>query len=132
MINPSADHKGFTLLEVAIAVTLISILFLALFRMQSGTIRLAESGRFANLTPALAATLLAQVEINVSEFGDTEGDFGEAYPGAEWTCEISDFEIEADALSGDQETRLLKRIDVSITSSGSSGALKFTTWRIAE
>ena len=107
--------KGFTLFEVMISVAIIAIIFLSLFRLQAGTIDLATTGKFNTLAPILANDLLSKIERNISEWSDTQGDFGDEYPGFSWSCSFFDvFSHLEDNINEDNQNKL-KKIELNIT-----------------
>ncbi len=127
----TAYNKGFTLLEVMISVAIIALIFTSLFRMQSSTIELATAGKFNSIAPILAGQLLVEIEQDVLNWSESEGDFGENFPGITWTCEIFDsFFEELDFISEENQASL-KKIDIKIRGSSGQGPYKITTWRLA-
>lgn len=89
-------ERGFTLIEMIVATFLLAIVFVAVAET-FGTVTRANSKAEAFQTSALLARKrFAEVEQQVSSLsgGDTEGDFGDAYPGYKWRQSVvaSDFE----------------------------------------
>lgn len=76
-------ERGFTLLEVLIAMTILSITFGVLIKAQSDGIDMAQRARFYTTATLLAQEHIAEVvndrEKLTSDVND--GDFGEDYPG---------------------------------------------------
>ena len=127
----TAYNKGFTLLEVMISVAIIALVFTSLFRMQSSTIALASAGKFNSIAPILAKQLLVEIEQDVINWSESEGDFGENFPGITWTCEILDSSFEElDFISEDNQNSL-KKIDIEIKGSSGHRSYKITTWKFA-
>ena len=88
--------RGFTLIEMIVATFLLAIVFVAVAET-FGTVTRANSKAEALQTSALLARKrFAEVEQQVSSLsgGDTEGDFGDGYPGYKWRQSVvaSDFE----------------------------------------
>lgn len=125
-----ADYsKGFTLLEVMVSVSIIALIFLSLFKMQSGTIGLAAAGKFNSMAPILAKQLLVKIEQDIAGWSEHNGDFGENYPGIKWTCELSDSSFEdLDFISEDNQKKF-KKIDIEITDTSGSRSYTIHTWR---
>ena len=103
--------SGFTLLEVMIAMAIMAIVLVSVYRLQSQTLNMAAASRFYTQAPMLAQSRLSQLEANPSELiaGDS-GDFGEQFPGYSWR--VSTEEVSSEILgeiAGD-----LKRIDVTV------------------
>jgi general secretion pathway protein I len=103
---------GFTLLEVLIALAIMAIVLVAVYRLHSQTLSMEAANRFYTQAPLLAQSKMAQLEASSSEVvaGDS-GDFGEKFPGYSWS--VSTEEISAEALGEDAED--LKRIDVTVS-----------------
>ena len=124
-------NKGFTLLEVMISVSIIALVLVSLFRMQSGTIGLASAGKFNSIAPELARQLVVKIEYDLTNWSEFEGDFSDSFPGIQWHLEISEtfFEID-DFISEDNQERF-KKIEIEIISSSGSRSYKINTWRLA-
>lgn len=129
--NPSRDGniKGFTLLEVMISVSIIALIFLSLFRMQSSTIALATAGKFNTISPVLAKQLLVKIEQDVANWSQVKGNFGENFPGIEWTCRVIDSSfINLDFISEENQSHF-KKIEIEITELSGLKSYKIYTWR---
>ena len=123
------NDKGFTLLEVMISVSIIALVLVSLFRMQSGTIGLASAGKFNSIAPELARQLVVKIEHDLTNWSEFEGDFGESFPGFKWTCEISDSLFEELDFITEENYNRFKKIDIEITSSSRKKSYKVSTWR---
>ncbi len=123
--------QGFTLLEVMIAVSIIALVFVSVFRMVSGTVRLAQAGRFNTMAPVLASQVLGQIELDLEDFTQTSGDFGEDQPGYKWTCSISEQELDLDALDfiDKEKSENFKKIVVTVMDNQEERKFEVTTWR---
>ena len=89
-------ERGFTLIEMIVATFLLAIVFVAVAET-FGTVTRANSKAEALQTSALLARKrFAEVEQQVSSLsgGETDGDFGDGYPGYKWRQSVvaSDFE----------------------------------------
>ena len=127
----TAYNKGFTLLEVMISVAIIALIFTSLFRMQSSTIELAMAGKFNSIAPMLANQLLVEIEQDVANWSETQGDFGENSPGITWSCEILDSSFEELDFISEESQDSLKKIDIEITGPSGQRKYKISTWRVA-
>lgn len=123
--------QGFTLLEIMISVSIIALVFVSLFRMLAGTTDLALSGKFNSIAPFLARQLLADMERDIANWSEFEGDFGENYPGYEWSCKISDGSFDSLEFLSDTSFESLKKIDLTILGMNKQKVYKITTWRVA-
>ncbi len=123
--------QGFTLLEIMVSVSIIALVFVSLFRMLAGTTDLALSGKFTSTAPFLARQLLADMERDIVNWSEFDGDFGENYPGYEWSCKIADGSFEGLEFLGDTDDGSLKKIDLTIWGMNKQRVYKITTWRVA-
>ena len=108
----SSIQRGFTLLEVLIAMAIMAIVLISVYRLHSQTLSMAAATRFYTQAPLLAQSKMAQLEAMSSNAvsGDS-GDFGEKFPGYGWSVSTEDVSSEA---LGDAAADL-KRIDVTVT-----------------
>lgn len=123
--------KGFTLLEVIVSISLIAIVFVALFKMQSGTVELAGSARFNTIAPGLAHQVLADIESDLSDLTESSGEFDNELTGFEWRYQVSDFQAEDIDFMAEENLDALKKIEITITDSESGNTYSLTTWRCA-
>ena len=106
-----SDRNGFTLLEMMVAVSIIAIVLLAVYRLHSQTLLMNLSARFYTVAPLLAQSKLAELETStISELSEGSGDFGEDYTGYNWEISVSD--IESEPL--ESTTDNLKQIDIKV------------------
>jgi len=109
-----AARKGFTLLEVMVAVSIIAIAFVTLIGSQSQSVSVAARTRFAITSAFLAQQKLAEIES-----GDFEsvfsgnGDFGENYPGYSWQTEITELGEDETGITG--TSGMLKAVDLTVS-----------------
>lgn len=108
-----AGCRGFTLLEVMIALAILAIAMTSLFGSQSQALSLAIEAKFNGAAAFLAQEKLAEYEAGVVEMVSGEGDFGEPFPGFTWKTEISDAELDAFADLAELE-RGLRRVELTI------------------
>jgi len=111
------SRKGFTLLEMMIAMSILSIAIVSIFKLQGQSVSMISSVRFYTQAPLLARLALSRFEARlVAEDSDLESDsgaFGEDFPGYEYEIiaqEIEDVEEEFEYL-----TRYIKTVDVTVT-----------------
>ena len=104
--------SGFTLLEVLIAMAIMAIVLVSVYRLQSQTLSMTAATRFYTQAPLLAQSKMAQLEATSSDAvsGDS-GDFGEKFPGYGWS--VSSEDVSSETLGEAAEN--LKRIDVTVT-----------------
>lgn len=104
-------NRGFTLIEVMIALAILSIALTTVYRLHGQTMELSARARFYNLAPLLAQGKLAEIErLGLAEASDNNGDFGLTYPGYTWTVHIE--EMPSDLFK--EERYHLVRLDIGI------------------
>lgn len=104
------ETPGFTLLEILVAMSIITFALIAVFRLYTQTISMNHQLSFNTTAPFLAQKKMAeQTSMPGEEMVDDTGDFGEKLQGYTWTVAIED--VIPDAL----ETEDLKRIDVRVS-----------------
>ena len=114
--NPATGDQqpanGFTLLEVMIAMAIMAIVLVSVYRLHSQTLAMTTANRFYTQAPLLAQSKMAQLEAISSDVvsGDS-GDFGDKFPGYGWS--VSTEEVSSETLGEAAEN--LKRIDVTVT-----------------
>jgi general secretion pathway protein I len=112
IIAKNSATKGFTLLEVMIAVGLIAIALTTLLASQSQSVSFANSAKFETMAALLAQSKMSELVMQGADTvsGDS-GDFGEDYPGYAWEATVSDFSIEGAGTITDY----LKQLDLTVT-----------------
>jgi general secretion pathway protein I len=107
-----SGRKGFTLLEVMVAVALIAIALTALLGSQSQSVSFANSAKFETMAALLAQSKMSEILLQKPEdLTNDSGDFGDDYPGYVWESEISDVSIPGEEALSDY----LKQIDLTVT-----------------
>ena len=119
--------NGFTLLEILVSLSIVSIVFVSLFKMQSSSILLAEHGRFNSTAPLLARQAIAICERSLEENSTLEGDFGDDFPGYQWRGEVSEYQAFDSTLISETAAKQLKKITIEILHGNANFTL--TTWR---
>lgn len=81
--------RGFTLLEVMVAFSILAIVLLAVFQSQSYSVSLTRHNKFFTTASYLARTCAAEIEITGhAATGTMKGTFGDDYPGYSWQVEV--------------------------------------------
>ncbi|MBW2707976.1 MAG: prepilin-type N-terminal cleavage/methylation domain-containing protein [Deltaproteobacteria bacterium] len=104
--------QGFTLLEIMIAVAILTIALSAVLGLQSRSLTLAAESRFHTMAALLAQGKMA--EVTVAEMGNLasdSGDFGDVFSGYAWRLSVQN----ADLPGLDKMKGRLKRIDLEVT-----------------
>ena len=120
--------RGFTLLEVMIAVAVASVALLAVYRLQTQTISMNYSIRFYATAPLLAKHALSTFEMEyLGESTEESGDFGREFPGYTWAVSVE--EVESELLGKTAER--LKQLNVEISFNKDEFIYLFSTYRFA-
>ncbi|MDM8523381.1 prepilin-type N-terminal cleavage/methylation domain-containing protein [Desulfococcaceae bacterium HSG8] len=122
--------SGFTLLEVMVALSIIAIVLIGVYRMHAQTISMANDARFYTTAPLLAQGKLSELEMKVADelAGGDSGDFGDDFPGYTWNAAVEDVESE---YLGDIAKRL-KQIDLTVTYNDGEFTYGFRTYRLLD
>jgi len=105
IVMKQAGKKGFTLMEVMVAMAILAIALVSIFQLQSQSISMATDSRFLTTAALLAQSKMVEIETQSTLSNKTEsGDFGPDYPQYAWQLVIDD-------------TQLLqfKKIEVTVT-----------------
>ena len=122
-------NSGFTLLEIMVALSIIAIVLVSVYKMQAQTISMNYEARFYATAPLLAQLKIAEVEIeNPGEQTDNSGDFGDEFPGYRWNVVIDD--IESELLGNITEN--LKQINVNVSFNSDEFTYNLRTYRFMQ
>lgn len=117
---------GFTLLEVMVALAVMSIVLVSVYRMHAQTLTLNTAARFYTQAPLLAQKKMAEVATtSAGVFATDSGDFGENYPGYNWQVSATDVSSEVLGEVADD----FKRIDVNVSYNNDQFSYNLTTYR---
>ena len=117
---------GFTLLEVMVAMAVLSIVLVSVYRMHSQTLTMNTAARFYTQAPLLAQKKMAEVTTTSSGiFASDSGDFGEDFPGYSWQVSANDVSSELLGEVADD----FKRIDVTVAYLNNQFSYRLTTFR---
>ncbi len=118
--------SGFTLMEVLVALSVVAIALLAIYRMYSQTLFMDERGRFDTVATLLARQKLADIDAgDIADLTSDSGDFGNDFPGYTWTVESDT--VTSDLIRDDGPT--LKRIALTISRGDDATTFTLTTYR---
>src|SRR4030066_74303 len=91
---PSCRPRGFTLLEVMIALAILSIVAVAFLRAQASSVRLVDEASQISLATLLAKEKMAELEsIGFSEPQKHKGTGGKEFPSMRWEQVVSSTEV---------------------------------------
>jgi general secretion pathway protein I len=121
--------SGFTLLEIMVALSIIAIVLVSVYKMQAQTISMNYEARFYAMAPLLAQLKIAEIELeNPGEQADGSGDFGDEFPGYRWNVVIND--IESEPLGNMAEN--LKQINVTVSFNTDEFMYNLRTYRFMQ
>ena len=111
------DARGFTLLEVMVAMAVIATAFTALLGLHVRNLRLAAREQAYTQALLLSRSLITEVELGAfPEVGIGEGDFEDTYPGRypgfRWVRTVNDFPLVPDT----------REVTVRVIPNGDEGA----------
>jgi general secretion pathway protein I len=111
-IEERDQKRGFTLLEVMVALSIIAIVLVSVYRMHAQTVSMNNEVRFYSTAPMLAQIKMAEIESeSLEDIGDDSGDYGDEFPDYRWNIVIDD--VESTALGNIAKD--LKKIDLLIS-----------------
>ena len=120
---------GFTLLEIMVAISIIAIVLVSVYRMHAQTISMNYAANFYATAPLLAQLKIAELEtINMEDQTDDSGDFGNEFTGYRWNIVIDDVESET---FGDIAEDL-KEIDVVVFLNNDEFTYRLRTYRFIQ
>jgi general secretion pathway protein I len=124
--GPSLTAFGFTLLEVMVALAVMSIVLVSVYRMHSQSLTMNAAARFYTLAPLLAQNKIAELEmLSADGFPEDSGDFGEQYPGYSWRTSLVD--VSSEVLG--EVANDLKQIDLTISFNDDQFSHSLRTYR---
>ena len=89
------DGRGFTLLEVMVAVAILAIALVAILKANVQSLDTLIETRERTTVSMLAASKMAEVEaVGAANWSEFQGDFGEDYPDFTWRVETAPTEVE--------------------------------------
>ncbi|MDI6742410.1 MAG: type II secretion system minor pseudopilin GspI [Smithella sp.] len=88
------DSKGFTLMEIMVAMAILAISLVSVFQLYSQSISMATDSRFMTTASLLAQSKMVEAETTSSLSNRREsGDFGPDYPEYVWRLDITDTQL---------------------------------------
>lgn len=119
-------EHAFTLLEVMVALAIMSIVLVSVYRMHSQSISMNAMARFYTQAPLLAQYKMAELEADsANDLSSDSGDFGDDFPGYTWQVAVN--EVSSEAL-GDISNDLVG-IDVTVFYNENEHSYSIRTYR---
>jgi general secretion pathway protein I len=118
--------SGFTLLEVMVAISIIAIALMAVYKLYAQTLSMNQSLMFNTQAPLLAQKKMAELFVlPPAELSDNSGDFGDEFKSYTWKVLVES--VTSDLLGDLAED--LKRIDLTISFSNSEQSYRLRAYR---
>ncbi len=124
----SNSHKktyGFTLLEIMVALSILSIALLAVFRLHVQTISMNNRAKFNLTAPLLAQSKMSEFETKSFADIDEAGNFGDHFPNYTWI--VSSSSVESEMLG--QTAENLKKIEFTVSFNNDELTYNLRTYR---
>ena len=88
-------NKGFTLLEIMVAISILVLVLVTVFKMHIQTLAMHNVARFQTAAPLLAQKKITEIETEtIDALVSGSGDFGDRFPGYTWKVSIDDVQSE--------------------------------------
>ncbi len=103
-------QRGFTLLEVLVALSIIAIVIVSVLRLQGQSVGMNEISRFYTTAPFLAQKKIAEIRTDPQRYmGSESGTFDDTVQGLQWTTSLEPVEIAG------EENNLLEMLSATVT-----------------
>lgn len=115
------------MLEVMVAISIMAIVMVAIYRLHAQTISMSAASRFYAMAPILAKGKIAEFTLDSdNNKASDSGDFGDDFPGYAWRLEVEDLNDEDIGKAFEN----LKRIEVIISFSDDEFQYRFRTYKL--
>ena len=121
------NARGFTLLEVMMALSVMAVVLVSVFRMGAQTMTMEAAARFNTVAPLLAQQKLGELIVGEHEapYSDS-GRFENQDPAYTWQAHMEEVPFEIPGIS----VSPMKRIEVRVLLEGSGQAFALRTYRL--
>ncbi|TYT75765.1 type IV pilus modification PilV family protein [Desulfobotulus mexicanus] len=106
-------QKGFTLLEVMIALSILAIVLTAVLSLHARSITMLDRSSADILAPYLAAEVLSSISRELPDPASLQGNF-ERFPDLSWQASVTPAPGLAAGMVAEEESRYLFFVDVRI------------------
>jgi general secretion pathway protein I len=126
----AGNNRGFTLLEVMVALMILATVLLAIYKLHSQTLSVTEATQFQSIAPLLAQKKIAALPavLDGAGLGEETGDFDPQHPAYRWRTTVTI--MASEALDGTEEQ--LARIDVEISTAATDKNFTLSTYRLLQ
>jgi general secretion pathway protein I len=115
-------------MEVMIALAVMSIVLVSVYRMHSQSLTMNTAARFYTQAPMLAQGKMAELEaVSSSAFPENSGDFGEEFPGYSWETSVAD--VASEVLGEVAED--LQQVDITVKYHNDQFSYNLRTYRFS-
>ena len=105
-------ERGFTLIEVMVSLSIITIALVSVLNLQSQGLSLAAEAKFNTTISLLARSKIAEIKaMDPEDLMSDYGDFGDDYPGYSWEVSIYDAVLDPPL----DELEFLKQAEIIIS-----------------
>ena len=126
-IEMRQQNFGFTLLEIMVAISVIAIVLIAVFKMHSQTINLNLAAKFYSTAPLLAQNKIAELETtSLNDQIAESGNFGDNFLNYNWSVSMDN--IDSEVLGVVSES--LKKIEITISYNNDEFIYNLRTYRL--
>ena len=121
--------RGFTLLEIMVAISLIAIVLVTVLKLNIQTISMSNYAKFYATAPLLAQNKIDEIamESSYEQISDS-GNFKEEFPGYAWRISIED--VLSEELGNVAEN--FKQVDVTISLNDDQFTYALRTYRLVQ
>ena len=82
-------------MEVMIAIAILAIALVAVYKSQSQSVAMSINARFLTTSSLLAQMKMAEIDsLNANEIAEGQGNFGDSFPDYAWRVKISNTDID--------------------------------------
>jgi general secretion pathway protein I len=126
-ISVLKNESGFTFFEVMVAFSIMALVLVGIYQLQTQNIALGVRSRFNAVAPMLADLKMTELVSSPEDImPEDSGDFGENYPGYSWQAQVSD--VDSEYL--EETANRLKKIDIYVNATDQGGAYHLCAYHL--
>ncbi|MFO7965300.1 MAG: prepilin-type N-terminal cleavage/methylation domain-containing protein [Desulfobacterales bacterium] len=105
------SKSGFTLLEIMVAISIMAIVLVGIYRLHAQTIAMNMDAKFYTTAPLLAQKKIAETEMTqIDNFTSDSGEFDDGFSGYSWRINVEDYTPELLGSAAED----MKRIHITV------------------